>query len=299
MLPRRSAVGFSAIRWPDPGCGVRPRVPSRIGTEVRLALVSMSEKKRRAPVQTTVLRKEWLTPGMVRVTLGGPGLDAYEHNDFTDRYVKVLFDDNGTERRRAYTVRRYDSRAGELDIDFVVHGDRGLAGPWAAACQPGDPLAFIGPGGAYAPAPDAAWHLLVGDESALPAIASSLETMPAGAQAYVFVEVADTGEQLDLVTDAKAEIRWFHRDSSAEPPGEELVRAVQSLDFPDGEPQVFVHGEAGIFRALRRYLGVVRGLDVKAMSISGYWRRGLVDEDWRAEKARIVAEAEREARTGY
>ena len=81
---------------------------------------------------------------------------------------------------RSYTVRAWDPERHLLTLDFLVHGDRGVAGPWAARTQPGDTLEIMGPGGAYAPAPEADWHLMVGDDAVLPAIAVSLSRVPAG-----------------------------------------------------------------------------------------------------------------------
>ncbi|BAS07438.1 uncharacterized protein Mb2919c [Arthrobacter sp. Hiyo4] len=90
---------------------------------------------------------------------------------------------------RTYTVRWVDTEAQELAIDFVIHGDEGLAGPWAAAAKPGDTFTFTGPGGAYNPAPDADWYLFAGDEAALPAIAAAIESLPAEAAGLAFIEV--------------------------------------------------------------------------------------------------------------
>ena len=170
----------------------------------------MTDRNDRARVtHATVLRTERLTPHMIRVVLGGDGLADFGAGAYTDHYVKLLFPRPGVAypvpmdmtavrrdfpreqwpRQRSYTVRSWDAGARELTIDFVYHGDEGLAGPWAAAARPGDEVMFLGPGGAYAPSPDADWHLLVGDESALPAIAAAVERLPAGAPARVFVEV--------------------------------------------------------------------------------------------------------------
>ena len=144
--------------------------------------------------------REWLTPSMVRVVLGGPGLTGFVMPDATDTYVNVAIPPAGAPYdavfepaavreahpqelwpvRRRYTVRSWDEATGRLTLDFVVHGDAGIAGPWAAAVAPGDVLVFEGPGSGYRPDPDADWHLMVGDESALPAIAASLEAVPAG-----------------------------------------------------------------------------------------------------------------------
>ena len=261
-------------------------------------MADRSERKSRPTVRLEVLRTQQLTPHMIRVVAGGEGLAAFQPNEFTDAYVKVVFLEPGVTypepfdigrvraelpreqwpRMRTYTVRAYDGD--ELTLDFVTHGDEGLAGPWARAAEPGDELLLTGPGGAYAPREDVDWHLLVGDEAALPAIAVSLESMPAGALAHVFVEVADSGEEQPLDTKADARVRWVQRSA-----GEDLVAAVRSLEFPAGTVQAFVHGEAGFVRELRRYLLGERGVRRDLLSISGYWRRGKNDEEWRVEKA--------------
>ena len=75
-------------------------------------------------------------------------------------------------------MRKVDAERGEISIDFVVHGEHGVAGPWAASVKPGDPAYLMGPSGAYAPDPAADWHLLAGDEAGLPAISAALEAMP-------------------------------------------------------------------------------------------------------------------------
>ncbi|WP_116050971.1 siderophore-interacting protein [Amycolatopsis palatopharyngis] len=261
--------------------------------------------KARPSTRLRVLRTERLTPHMIRVVAGGEGLVNFRPNEFTDSYVKLVFPVPGVRypepfdtqrvraelprehwpRMRTYTVRYFDERAGELAIDFVYHGDEGLAGPWAAAVRPGDEMLILGPGGAYAPAPEADWHLLVGDESALPAIAATLEAMPAGAQVSALILVEDAMEEQALATKADAQVRWLHRSA-----GDDLGTTVRALDFPAATVQAFVHGEAGIVRELRGHLLDERGVRKDLLSISGYWRRGKVDEAWRAEKA-----AERES----
>ncbi|WP_158892826.1 siderophore-interacting protein [Amycolatopsis anabasis] len=251
-------------------------------------------------IRLTVLRTEQLTPHMIRIIAGGDGLAAFTPNEFTDAYVKVVFKEPGVEypepldlhavraqlppehqpKLRTYTVRYFDQAAGELAFDFVVHGDEGIAGPWAKAAKPGDELLFVGPGGAYAPGAEADWHLLVGDESALPAIGAALEAIPAGVPVRAFILVSDAAEEQGLPTKGDAQIHWLHRSA-----GDDLVRAVRGLDFPAGVVQAFVHGEAGFVRELRRHLLDERGVRKDLLSISGYWRLGKNDEEWRAEKA--------------
>ena len=139
----------------------------------------------RRALSTTVTDVSWLTPSMIRVVVGGPGLEGFAVGSFTDHYVKCRFAD----KTRSYTVRAWDPERRLLTLDFVVHGDRGVAGPWAAQAQPGDTLEMMGPGGGYAPATEADWHLMVGDDAVLPAIAVSLSRVPTGVPVFAVIEV--------------------------------------------------------------------------------------------------------------
>ncbi|MFF8276330.1 siderophore-interacting protein [Streptomyces lateritius] len=269
---------------------------------------------RKAPKarEAQVVRTERITPHMVRVVLGGDGLATFEVGEYTDHYVKLLFAPEGVSypepfdmdriraeypreqwpTTRTYTVRGWDPVHRELTIDFVVHGDEGLAGPWAARAQAGETMRFLGPGGGYAPDPAADWHLLVGDESALPAIAVALERLPEGARVHAFVEVADGSEEQKFSTAAGVEVTWIHR--SGRTTGAALLEAVRNLDFPEGDVHAFVHGEAGFVKELRRHLRLERQVPRERLSISGYWRAGKTDEAWRAIKREWNDQVERE-----
>ena len=177
-------------------------------------------------------------------------------------------------------------------LDFVVHGEEGLAGPWAANARPGDVLHFSGPGGGYAPDPQADWHLLVGDETALPAIAAALEQLPAHATAQVFVEVADAAEEQSLIAPPGATVTWLHRGQS--PVGALLVHALTHFAFPAGTPHAFVHGEAGFVKELRRLPRVERALPLGRLSVSGYWRLGHDEDGWQSSKREWERQAEGE-----
>jgi NADPH-dependent ferric siderophore reductase len=270
-------------------------------------------QRKRTPRVAEVVRTSRVTPHMIRVVLGGAGLAGFPAGAFTDQYVKLQFPPPGApytapydvEQVRAewppelwpvtrtYTVRAWDAVAGELTLDFVHHGDEGVAGPWAAGARPGDRIQLMGPGGAYAPHPDAEWHLLAGDEAALPAIAATLERLPAGTRALVFAEVAGAEEeQAELVASDGLELTWVHRGDAA--PGEALVAAVRAVELPAGTGHVFVHGEAGAVRELRRHLRATRGLDPQFTSISGYWRRGDTEDGWQAGKREWNAAIEAE-----
>ncbi len=188
-------------------------------------------------------------------------------------------------------MRRWDPAAGELTLDFVVHGDSGVAGPWAAAARPGDPLVFTGPSGGYRPDPAADWHLLVGDESALPAIAASLEALPDGAVAVVRVVCDGPAYEIPLTGPGAVDLAWLHR-SGDDSDADLLLDAIRDLTFPAGRVHAFVHGEADEIRALRRHLLSDRGLSRPDMSCSPYWRRTMSDEAWRQVKREYVAAME-------
>jgi NADPH-dependent ferric siderophore reductase len=256
----------------------------------------MAERPGRQPRRlhsAQVVRTERLTPHMQRVVLGGEGLADFTYPEpFDLQRVKDELPREQWPVTRTYTVRQWDAEHRELTLDFVIHGDEGLAGPWAVRVRPGETVRFMGPGGAYAPDPGADWHLLVGDESALPAIACALEALPRGARAYAFVEVSGPEEEQKI--DSDVEVVWLHR--GARTLGEALVEAVRSLEFPEGRVHAFVHGEAHFVKQLRHLLRVERHVAREDLSISGYWRRGHNEDGWQASKrewnARIEAEQE-------
>ncbi|HWI72688.1 MAG TPA: siderophore-interacting protein [Baekduia sp.] len=253
-------------------------------------------RRTRVPRLAHVVSAEPLTPHLVRIVLGGDGLAGFGAGAFTDHYVKLLLPPRGADyatpfdaeevkarvpqeqwpRTRTYTVRAWDAERGELTIDFVVHGDEGVAGPWAAAAQPGDTIQLNGPGGAYTPEPDAAWHLMVGDLSVVPAIAASLARVGAGVPVHVLLEV-DAADRVELQTPGDLHLTWVGPDG--------LAAAIESYDFPDGPVHAFVHGEASAVREVRRHLLVDRGLPREALSASGYWKRSRTEEGWREDKA--------------
>jgi NADPH-dependent ferric siderophore reductase len=277
------------------------------------------------PIHTfEVVRNEQLTPHMVRLVLGGSGFDTFTPNDYTDAYVKLVIVRNDVdvaalpqpltldsfaelpeEHRpvvRTYTVRHVDPERRELAIDFVVHGEQGVAGPWAASVQPGDPAYLMGPSGAYAPDPAADWHLLAGDEAGLPALSAALEALPPNAIGRAFIEVAGPDDELPLQAPAGVDVRWIYRGGRADLVSEEqagdfapLIAAVKETAWLPGQVQVFVHGEAqAVMHNLRPYLRKERGVEAKWASISGYWRRGRTEEtfrQWKAELAKAEADA--------
>lgn len=260
-----------------------------------------------------VIATQRLTPHLVRVELGEGDLAGFTMPDATDTYVNVAIPPRGAPygevfdprqvkaehpepawaARRRYTVRSWDPGSRRLTLDFVVHGDHGVAGPWADGVGVGDVLVFEGPSGGYRPDPDADWHLLVGDESALPAIAASLEALPPGAPAVVRLVCDGPDHELALPSPGDLDLVWLHRSGGPED-ADLLADALAAIDFPAGRVHAFVHGEAEEIRSIRRHLLVERGLERADMSCSPYWRRTMTDEAWRQVKRDFVAAMEAE-----
>ena len=220
-----------------------------------------------------VLSRIQLGPSLVRLELGGDGFSTFPETPSTDAYVKIVFakPELGLEPpydlaalretlpgedipvTRTYTVRSVDREAGTLTLDFVVHGDEGLAGPWARDAQPGDRVAFMGPGGAYSPDPQADWHLLAGDLSAVPAIAAALEAMPDDARGLAFLVVDSDEDRLELTAPQGVEVVWT-TGAQGGAATELLSTVLQSRPWPDGRVQVFAHGERESIKLVRRLL---------------------------------------------
>ncbi|MCJ0904823.1 siderophore-interacting protein [Rhodococcus sp. ARC_M6] len=244
----------------------------------------------------TVLRTQKLTPHMVRVFLGGPGFDSFTPSAFSDSYVKIEFATADDLVLRTYTIRSYDSKAREIAIDFVVHGDVGIAGPWAASVSDGAEITMRGPGGAFSPAVSADWHLYAGDESAIPAISAAVERLSPDAIGYVVLEVGGVEDKIAIDTPKGVVVSWVYRGASSDLVGEEsagdnapLIAAVRALEWLPGSPQVFIHGEAqAVMHNLRSYIRKDRGVPAGSASISGYWRRGRTEEGFRVWKSELA-----------
>jgi NADPH-dependent ferric siderophore reductase len=271
---------------------------------------SLARRARPARPQAvlTVLRREWLSPHTVRITAGGPGFDALRMNEFTDKYAKIIFvnpalgltppydlaalrESLPPDRQpvtRTYTLRRADVRRQQLAIDFVVHGDEGIAAPWAAHAEPGDILTLSGAGGAYHPDPDCDWHLLAGDESALPAICSALEALPGDARGLAYLETCDPGEYLDATPPSGMEVIWLHRPRPGSQP-RLLADALLAGPRLAGRADVFAHGERESMKAVRSALKARLG-DGDQLSLSGYWASGRTEDVFQSEKRQPIGQ---------
>ena len=282
--------------------------------------VSLPAAARSAPVRIRhearlrtleVVRAETLTPRMRRIVLGGEALDGFV-SAAADDHVKLFLPAPGQDRpilpgmgpngpvfpqnavrpiARDYTPRRFDADARELTIDFVLHGD-GPATSWAAQARAGQMVGIGGPRGSLLIADDFDCYLLVGDETALPAIGRRLEELPSGARAIVLVEVAGGEEERYLrhaasLADATSltgfagrpstgghSVRWLTRNDAHAGDAEPLLGALRDLDWPSGDIHAWMAGESGVIRRLRSHLAVERGLPRDRIRAAGYWKAG-------------------------
>lgn len=240
--------------------------------------------------QLTVARVEPLAGGLLaRITFTGEDLHDFVTASFDD-HVKVFFppqpglalalpeigpdglrfaQDQPRPAARDYTPRSFDREARELVLDFVLHGD-GPAGSWAAQARPGQVLGIGGPRGSFVVPLAFDWHVLIGDETALPAIARRLEELPETAQALVVIEIPSHANRLALPSRARAEVRWLARDAGD--PG--LAEAAAALRLPPGEGYVWVAAESAVAKAVRIAMVERHGIDKSRIRAASYWKRG-------------------------
>ena len=216
------------------------------------------ELKRR---RLTVARVDTLTPHFRRITFTDESLSDFVSASFDD-HIKVFVDD----ARRDYTPRSFDNAARELVIEFALHG-HGPAAAWAAQAAPGHTLDIGGPKGSMIVPLDYDWHLLVGDETAFPAVARRLEQLPAGARAIVILQAADAADRRVFDSAANVDLTWVETDA-------QLQAAVRALALPGGEGYAWCAGEAAAMAALRRELVDVKGHPREAIRAAAYWKRG-------------------------
>ncbi|HEV7344352.1 MAG TPA: siderophore-interacting protein [Devosia sp.] len=250
--------------------------------------------------QATVLSRRQLTPGMIRLTLGGPGLGAFRSTGIGDEYLRLFFPDpvtgnlhlphitedgrwtypDGSDAIRCstYTVRRHRPDAGEIDIDFVVH-QGGLASEWAQRVNLGDSITINNPRGLYSPPADIVWQLLLADSTGLPALSRLLEQTPRHVQSRVFVEVARAEDEQPLPAHSGATVTWLHRSGNGVAPSRmgEVVRAVP---LPATPGYVWVAGEQKVVRGIRKFVRQELMLPPERYELVGYWTANA--EEWDA-----------------
>jgi NADPH-dependent ferric siderophore reductase len=225
----------------------------------------------------SVAEKQYLTPAMIRVVLEGEDLADFVSLG-ADDHVKLFLphDGSGQEQRRDYTPRAYDREARRLTLDFAVH-EAGPATRWAIGAQAGDTIEIGGPRGSAVVSPTFDWWLLVGDETALPAIGRRIEDLPAGVKAVSVVAVASAKEQQTFETAANHTAIWAHRPAEDADDPSALLAVVRNIALPEGDGFVWIAAETTVARALRDHLLTERGHPREWSKAAGYWRKGEAD----------------------
>jgi len=245
-------------------------------------------RKRRPPRRVQVSRVQVLSPAMRRITLTGAELEGFAVNDPAS-YMKLIFPEPGQteptrplpDGPRAKTMRTYTPlavrpEAGEVDVDFVLHGE-GPASTWAAQAQVGQVLFLMGPGPGYPLPLQATEHLLVGDDSALPAFETILARLPATARARVLVEVASAAEQRALASPAPLDVQWVVRGPDNCHAGRALEAALRQAGTPAADAAIYLACEAGAMRRLRALLTDELGVARSQIVGRGYWKLSTVN----------------------
>jgi NADPH-dependent ferric siderophore reductase len=200
------------------------------------------------------------------VTFSGDALEDFVSQSFDD-HVKLIFTSaDGAEIKRDYTPRRFNAARRELTIEFALHGD-GFASNWAATAEPGQRIAIAGPRGSFIVPTDYAWHLFVGDATALPAIARRMEELPEDAIAMVIVQIDDPADKRRFKSKSLFNAVWTRE-------ADELLREVESLHLPSGDGYVWCAAEAGVATRVREILVDQKGHDKHAIRASAYWKHG-------------------------
>ncbi len=252
----------------------------------------LAVQRLRHPIKARLLQVERitpLTPRLMRISLSGDDLSDFISSSFDD-HIKVFIprdgatvmpqagpngltfpDDAQRPMARDYTPRRYDTVNKQLDIEFVLHND-GPATEWARQAKTGDQLVIAGPRGSFVIPDGFDWQIMIGDETALPAMARRLEELPAGAKVQVIAEVENKAEELVFETRADVSVTWLHRENGTR----SLEEAARAISLPAGEGYVWAAAESLAVRAIYKHFVTDLGLDKSRIRASSYWKRGAI-----------------------
>jgi NADPH-dependent ferric siderophore reductase len=243
---------------------------------------------RRPPPRRAVVSKvERLAERIVRVTFSGEPLSSFAWNG-PGAYLKLILPEEGQSEptppspdgprptMRNYTPRRFDAEKLELEVEFVLHG-HGPASKWAAQAEPGQVVLIGGPGPSYKIDENAVRYVIAGDESALPAIETILEALPATAQATVLIEVASEQDIIPLSSAASFDAQWLIRKDNNDASNLVLEQSIKDLAAIESAEKIYVACEAKAVRRIRAHLLNERGVAADNLVTRGYWQRGEVN----------------------
>lgn len=235
----------------------------------------------RPRLHAVVTAREQLSPARIRLTFSGDDVAAFiraEAAQAPGAWIKLFVaSSNGDSVGRAYTLRKFDLGKGSFDVDFVIH-ETGPVSSWAQAAQAGDAVAFAGPrDGGFALRPESQWIVLIGDETALPAMQAILANVPSDLPGIVLVEAERPGEHEAFSVGRKIRLSWHRRTQGPSGAGHALVEALDSLAILPGPGQAWVAGESGSVMAVRTLLHEKWKLDKTDISAKGYWKNGAAD----------------------
>ncbi|WP_199189595.1 siderophore-interacting protein [Trinickia dabaoshanensis] len=233
----------------------------------------MHELRRR---KLTVRATQRVTPEMLRVTFASDDLRDFASAAPDDHIKLFVVDETGEVVSRDYTPRRFDTNAGTLDIDFALH-DAGPATRWALGAKPGDMLEIGGPRGSRVMEGEPAWRLLIGDETALPAIGRCIEEAPADARVISLVAVTNEANEQRFETRAQHEAQWVYRPAERADDPQPVLDALAKLVLPEGDGFVWIAAEAHVTRSVRDYVRGELKYPPTSVKASGYWIKGRAD----------------------
>lgn len=242
------------------------------------------------PRNLTVVKKAWITPRLLRITLGGGDLaDFPAGRESANCKIIVPSKPNGTSVR-TYTIRSFDAVRREVDIDFFIHENPGPASYWAANAALGSELVLKGPSSPKLVNSNADYVLLAGDMSALPAISANLELLDDKTTGFAVLEVVDRSDQHPLQKPPGVSVQWV-MNPHPEKANQILVEAVKAIELPLGSGGVWIAGESSAVKTLRNHFKQELGFPRESVYASGYWQIGLSEDLHQVAKRSIDAEA--------
>ena len=243
---------------------------SRFGEAVVLRTEQISKNMRRITFQSTFASQfdEHCAGGHIKLIV--PRVDEKKPPHFESSDARA--------RMRTYTIRAVRPSAKEFDVDFVMHGDHGVTGPWAAGARLGDCVAVSRPGSPKLITEQADWFLVVADMAAIPAAAAGLETLDNSALGDVYFEILSGYDRQEIRVPPGVKLHWIIK-SEPQLRSDELIERVRGTHWYDGNPSVFVAGEFSTVAALRPYFRDERKTSKELTYISSYWKVGLIEPE--------------------